>query len=167
MEAAEQSKSALKKAEKQARLAKKAAKAAKQTNVVGGKKADEIEELPQVSKENFPQYQEVVLKAEISGRVLHRDFGLHIWNVLRKSCHAHLEEMGVDETNFRKFLSSRSHIEEMGVDETNFPIRSEAQKDHVAFRNLRPRACLGHQGVEDAHTNHVASEALTDPSSAK
>ncbi|KAF4444678.1 proline--tRNA ligase [Fusarium acutatum] len=125
--AAEQSKSALKKAEKQARLAaEKAAKAAKQTNlpVVGGKKADEIIGITVSKAENFPQwYQEVVLKAEmveyyteISGFFVLRPLAMHIWNEIRKWFQAHIEEMGVDETNFPMFLSSKS---------------LEKEKDHV------------------------------------
>ena len=117
--AAEQSKSALKKAEKQARLAaEKAAKAAKQSNlpVVGGKKADEIIGITVSKAENFPQwYQEVVLKAEmveyyteISGFFVLRPLAMHIWNEIRKWFQAHIEEMGVDEANTPMFLSSKS-----------------------------------------------------------
>jgi prolyl-tRNA synthetase len=125
--AAEQSKSALKKAEKQARFAaEKAAKAAKQTNlpVVGGKKADEIIGITVSKADNFPQwYQEVVLKAEmveyyteISGFFVLRPLSMHIWNEIRKWFQAHIEEMGVDEANFPMFLSSKS---------------LEKEKDHV------------------------------------
>ncbi|KAF4460074.1 prolyl-tRNA synthetase [Fusarium albosuccineum] len=129
--APEQSKSALKKAEKQARMAaEKAAKAAKnaakQTNlpVVGGKKTDDIIGITVSKSENFPQwYQEVVLKAEmveyyteISGFFVLRPLAMHIWNEIRKWFQAHIEEMGVDETNFPMFLSSKS---------------LEKEKDHV------------------------------------
>lgn len=65
----EQSKSALKKAEKAAKMAvAKAEKAAKQASlpVVGGKKTDDIIGITVKKDENFSQwYQEVVLKAEL------------------------------------------------------------------------------------------------------
>lgn len=65
----EQSKSALKKAEKQAKMAaEKAAKAAKQaTLAVGqGKKTDDIIGMTTKKEDDFPAwYQEVVLKAEM------------------------------------------------------------------------------------------------------
>lgn len=125
--AAEPSKSALKKAEKQARLAaEKAAKAAKQTNlpVVGGKKADDIIGITVKKTENFPQwYQEVVLKAEmveyyqeISGFFVLRPSAMHVWNEIRKWFQGHIEEMGVEEASFPMFLSSKS---------------LEKEKDHV------------------------------------
>lgn len=128
---AEQSKSALKKAEKQAKMAaEKAAKAAKnaakQTNlpVVGGKKADDIIGITVTKAENFPQwYQEVVLKAEmveyyqeISGFFVLRPLSMHIWNTIRKYFQERIEPLGVDETSFPIFLSSKS---------------LEKEKDHV------------------------------------
>jgi prolyl-tRNA synthetase len=123
----EQSKSALKKAEKAAKhAADKAAKAAKQASipVVGGKKADEIIGITVKKAENFPQwYQEVVLKAEmveyyseISGFFVLRPLAMHIWSTIRKWFQGHIEEMGVDEANFPMFLSSKS---------------LEKEKDHV------------------------------------
>lgn len=124
---AEPSKSALKKAEKQARLAaEKAAKAAKQASlpVVGGKKTDDIIGITVSKAENFPQwYQEVVLKAEmveyyqeISGFFILRPISMHIWNEIRKWFQANIEAMGVEETNFPMFLSAKS---------------LEKEKDHV------------------------------------
>lgn len=124
---AEPSKSALKKAEKQARLAaEKAAKAAKQATlpVVGGKKTDDIIGITVSKAENFPQwYQEVVLKAEmveyyqeISGFFILRPISMHIWNEIRKWFQANIEAMGVEETNFPMFLSAKS---------------LEKEKDHV------------------------------------
>jgi prolyl-tRNA synthetase len=90
----EPSKSALKKAEKQARLAaEKASKATKQATlpVVGGKKTDDIIGITASKAENFPQwYQEVVLKAElieyyseISGFFILRPPAMYIWNTIR------------------------------------------------------------------------------------
>lgn len=124
---AEPSKSALKKAEKQARFAaEKAAKAAKQASlpVVGGKKTDDIIGITVSKAENFPQwYQEVVLKAEmveyyqeISGFFILRPISMHIWNEIRKWFQANIEAMGVEETNFPMFLSAKS---------------LEKEKDHV------------------------------------
>lgn len=123
----EQSKSALKKAEKQAKMAaEKAAKATKQANVavVGGKKQDEIIGITVSKQENFPEwYQEVVLKAEmveyyqeISGFFVLRPLSMHIWSTIRKWFQGHIEEMGVEETSFPIFLSSKS---------------LEKEKDHV------------------------------------
>lgn len=125
--AAEPSKSALKKAEKQAKLAAdKAAKAAKKTAlpVVGGKKTDDIIGITVSKAENFPAwYQEVVLKAdmveyytEISGFFVLRPPAMHIWGEIRKWFTARIEEMGVDEASFPMFLSSKS---------------LEREKDHV------------------------------------
>ena len=123
----ETSKSALKKAEKQAKFAAaKAEKAAKQAAipVVGGKKADEIIGITVKKTENFAQwYQEVVLKAEmieyyneISGFFIMRPATMYIWNVIRKWFQERIEAMGVDETNFPMFLSQKS---------------LEREKDHV------------------------------------
>lgn len=117
--AQEPSKSALKKAEKAAKMAaQKAEKAAKQTSVavVGGKKADDLIGITVSKAENFPQwYQEVVLKAElieyyteISGFFIMRPATMHIWNTIRKWFQERIEELGVEETNFPMFLSSKS-----------------------------------------------------------
>ena len=124
---AEQSKSALKKAEKQAKMAAdKAAKAAKQANlaVVGGKKTDDIIGITVKKDENFPLwYQEVVLKAEmveyyqeISGFFVLRPTAMHIWGVIRKWFSERIETMGVEEASFPMFLSAKS---------------LEKEKDHV------------------------------------
>lgn len=115
----EQSKSALKKAEKAAQMAaKKAEKAAKQASlpVVGGKKTDDIIGITVKKSENFSQwYQEVVLKAElieyyteISGFFIMRPATMYIWNVIRKWFQEHIDELGVEETNFPMFLSQKS-----------------------------------------------------------
>lgn len=123
----EQSKSALKKAEKAAKMAAdKAAKAAKQAAlpVVGGKKAEEIMGITVSKAENFPAwYQEVVLKSEmveyyqeISGFFVLRPLSMHIWSTIRKWFQQHIEEMGVEETSFPIFLSAKS---------------LEKEKDHV------------------------------------
>ncbi|RFU76548.1 proline--trna ligase [Trichoderma arundinaceum] len=123
----EPSKSALKKAEKQAKMAaEKAAKAAKQAAlpVVGGKKTDDIIGITVTKAENFPAwYQEVVLKGEmveyyqeISGFFVLRPLSMHIWNVIRKWFQDRIELMGVEETSFPMFLSSKS---------------LEKEKDHV------------------------------------
>lgn len=126
-EGKEQSKSALKKAEKAAKMAAaKAEKAAKQTNlpVVGGKKTDDIIGITVSKSENFSQwYQEVVLKAElieyyteISGFFIMRPATMHIWNTIRKWFQERIEGLGVEETNFPMFLSQKS---------------LEKEKDHV------------------------------------
>jgi prolyl-tRNA synthetase len=123
----EQSKSALKKAEKAAKMAAdKAAKAAKQAAlpVVGGKKAEEIMGITVSKADNFPAwYQEVVLKSEmveyyqeISGFFVLRPLSMHIWSTIRKWFQQHIEEMGVEETSFPIFLSAKS---------------LEKEKDHV------------------------------------
>ncbi|EFQ32134.1 prolyl-tRNA synthetase [Colletotrichum graminicola] len=125
--APEQSKSALKKAEKQAKMAaEKAAKAAKQAAlpVVGGKKTDDILGITVKKNEDFSAwYQEVVLKAEmveyyneISGFFILRPASMYIWTVIRKWFSERIEDMGVDETSFPMFLSSKS---------------LEKEKDHV------------------------------------
>ncbi|KAJ9349774.1 hypothetical protein C8Q69DRAFT_108210 [Paecilomyces variotii] len=119
-EAQAQSKNALKKAEKQAKMAAaKAEKAAKTLPVVGAKKANDSKEIIgiTVSKaENFPLwYQELVLKAElveyyseISGFYILRPPAMYIWNAIRKFFQEKIEDMGIEETNFPMFLSSRS-----------------------------------------------------------
>jgi prolyl-tRNA synthetase len=125
--AVEISKSALKKAEKQAKqAAEKAAKATKQTALpmVGGKKMDDIIGITTSKSENFPQwYQEVVLKAEmieyyneISGFFILRPSSMYIWNVIRKWFQERIEALDVDEASFPMFLSSKS---------------LEKEKDHV------------------------------------
>jgi len=126
----EQSKSALKKAEKAAKMAAdKAAKQARKASqaslpAVGGKKTDDIIGITVSKADNFPQwYQEVVLKAEmveyyqeISGFFVLRPLTMHIWSTIRKWFTNHIEEMGVEETSFPIFLSSKS---------------LEKEKDHV------------------------------------
>ncbi|KAI8634874.1 prolyl-tRNA synthetase [Xylariaceae sp. FL1651] len=121
-ETTEPSKSALKKAEKQAKMAAaKAEKAAKQAAlpVVGGKKGDDSKEVIGItaSKEtNFSQwYQELVIKAElveyyteISGFYILRPGAMYVWNVIRKWFQERIEAMGVEETSFPMFLSSKS-----------------------------------------------------------
>ncbi|KAF5497027.1 putative proline--tRNA ligase [Colletotrichum siamense] len=126
--APEQSKSALKKAEKQAKMAaEKAAKAAKQAAlpVIGGKKkTDDIIGITVKKNEDFSMwYQEVVLKAEmveyyneIAGFFILRPASMYIWGVIRKWFSERIEAMGVDETSFPIFLSSKS---------------LEKEKDHV------------------------------------
>jgi chemotaxis protein histidine kinase CheA len=121
------SKSAQKKAEKEAKkAAEKAAKAAKlAANPAGpGKKQDDTIGLTVKKAENFSQwYQEVVLKSEmieyyteISGFFVMRPATMYIWNVIRRWFTEQIELIGVDETNFPMFLSSKS---------------LEKEKDHV------------------------------------
>ncbi|EGY14108.1 hypothetical protein VD0002_g1305 [Verticillium dahliae] len=121
------SKSALKKAEKQAKMAAdKAAKAAKQASlpVVGGKKTDDIIGITVSKNEDFSAwYQEVVLKAEmveyyneIAGFFILRPASMYIWSAIRKWFSDKIELMGVEETSFPIFLSSKS---------------LEKEKDHV------------------------------------
>ncbi|KAF6805123.1 prolyl-trna synthetase, partial [Colletotrichum sojae] len=122
----EQSKSALKKAEKQAKMAAdKAAKAAKQAALPArSKKTDDIIGITIKKNEDFSMwYQEVVLKAEmveyyneIAGFFILRPASMYIWNVIRKWFSERIEAMGVDETSFPIFLSSKS---------------LEKEKDHV------------------------------------
>ncbi|KAI0550239.1 prolyl-tRNA synthetase [Xylaria curta] len=114
-EAAQTSKSALKKA---AKMAGKAEKAAKQIPVVGGKKDDSKEIIGMTaSKEtNFSQwYQELVVKGEmveyyneISGFYILRPAAMYTWNVIRKWFQEKIEDIGVEETSFPMFLSSKS-----------------------------------------------------------
>jgi prolyl-tRNA synthetase len=121
---AEPSKSALKKADKMAKLA--AAKSRKQSVVaaVGGKKAEDIMGMTVSKTENFSAwYQEVVLKAEmieyyneISGFFILRPASMFIWNVIRKWFQERIEAMDVEEASFPMFLSSKS---------------LEKEKDHV------------------------------------
>ncbi|CAG8957825.1 hypothetical protein HYFRA_00000165 [Hymenoscyphus fraxineus] len=121
------SKSALKKAEKQAKMAAdKLAKASKQAAlpVVGGKKVDDIIGITVSKSDNFSAwYQEVVLKAEmieyyneISGFFILRPSSMYIWNTIRKWFQERIEAMDVEEASFPMFLSSKS---------------LEKEKDHV------------------------------------
>ncbi|KAB8297804.1 hypothetical protein EYC80_001602 [Monilinia laxa] len=121
------SKSALKKAAKEAKMAAdKAAKAAKQAAlpVVGGKKTDDIIGITVKKSEDFSQwYQEVVLKAEmieyyneISGFFILRPQSMFIWNQIRNWFQAQIETLDVEEASFPMFLSSKS---------------LEKEKDHV------------------------------------
>ncbi|KAK9771250.1 putative proline--tRNA ligase [Seiridium cardinale] len=120
------SKSAQKKAEKEAKkAAEKAAKAAKQAAApVAAKKQEDTLGLTVTKTENFSQwYQEVVLKSEmieyyteIAGFFVMRPATMYIWNQIRKWFTERIEAMGVDETNFPMFLSSKS---------------LEKEKDHV------------------------------------
>lgn len=116
----EPSKSALKKAEKQARLAAdKATKAAKNALAVGGgKKADDKETIGMTASKvnDFPLwYQEVVLKSEmieyyteISGFFILRPTSMYIWNVIRKWFQEKIETLDVEEASFPMFLSKTS-----------------------------------------------------------
>lgn len=121
------SKSALKKAAKEAKMAAdKAAKAAKNAAlpVVGGKKTDDIIGITVKKSEDFSQwYQEVVLKAEmieyyneISGFFILRPQSMFIWNQIRNWFQAKIETLDVEEASFPMFLSSKS---------------LEKEKDHV------------------------------------
>ncbi|KAI8952027.1 proline-tRNA ligase-like protein [Xylaria longipes] len=122
-EVAQTSKSALKKA---AKMAGKAEKASKQIPVVGGKKDDSKEIIGMTaSKEtNFSLwYQELVVKgemveyySEISGFYILRPAAMYTWNMIRKWFQERIEAMGVEETSFPMFLSSKS---------------LEKEKDHV------------------------------------
>jgi prolyl-tRNA synthetase len=115
----EPSKSALKKAEKQAKMAAdKATKAAKAAilPVVGGKKADDIIGITTNKSEDFSAwYQEVVLKAEmieyyneISGFFILRPRSMYIWDVIRKWFTEKIEGLDVEEVSFPLFLSKTS-----------------------------------------------------------
>lgn len=129
---AEPSKSAQKKAEKQAKLA--AEKLRKQSVVTdnrkgsvvstGGKKVEDIMGMTVAKTENFSAwYQEVVLKGEmieyyneISGFFILRPASMFIWNTIRKWFQERIEAMDVEEASFPMFLSSKS---------------LEKEKDHV------------------------------------
>ncbi|RKF72150.1 putative proline--tRNA ligase [Golovinomyces cichoracearum] len=110
------SKSALKKAQKQAKIA--SAKAAKQAPiaVIGTKKQDDIIGMTYSKAENFSAwYQEVVLKAEmieyyveISGFFVLRPSSMYIWNTIRKWFQERIEALDVEEVSFPMFLSKRS-----------------------------------------------------------
>jgi prolyl-tRNA synthetase len=124
-ETAETSKSALKKAEKQAKMAAdKAAKAKTVLPVGGGKKTDDIIGITSSKEADFSSwYQEVVLKAEmieyyneISGFFILRPRSMFIWDVIRKWFTAKIESLDVEEVSFPMFLSKTS---------------LEREKDHV------------------------------------
>jgi prolyl-tRNA synthetase len=125
-DAAETSKSALKKAEKQAKMAAdKAAKAAKTVLPVGGgKKTDDIIGITSSKETDFSSwYQEVVLKSEmieyyneISGFFILRPRSMFIWDVIRKWFTTRIESLDVEEVSFPMFLSKTS---------------LEREKDHV------------------------------------
>jgi prolyl-tRNA synthetase len=124
-ETAETSKSALKKAEKQAKMAAdKAAKAKTALPVGGGKKTDDIIGITSSKEADFSSwYQEVVLKAEmieyyneISGFFILRPRSMFIWDVIRKWFTAKIESLDVEEVSFPMFLSKTS---------------LEREKDHV------------------------------------
>ncbi|KAK0726395.1 hypothetical protein B0T21DRAFT_33538 [Apiosordaria backusii] len=113
----EQSKSALKKAEKAAKMAaQKAEKAAKQAALPIQSKKDDIIGITVKKGENFSAwYQEVVQKAEmveyyteISGFFVMRPATMYIWNTIRKWFNDRIEAAGVEECNFPMFLSSTS-----------------------------------------------------------
>ncbi|KAJ2990866.1 hypothetical protein NUW58_g2748 [Xylaria curta] len=122
-EAAAPSKSSLKKA---AKMAGKAEKKEKQVPVVGGKKDDskEIIGITASKDSNFSLwYQELVVKGEmveyyneISGFYILRPAAMYTWNIIRKWFQERIEAMGVEETSFPMFLSSKS---------------LEKEKDHV------------------------------------
>jgi prolyl-tRNA synthetase len=154
-EVKEQSKSALKKAEKQAKMAAdKAAKAAKQANlpVGGGKKQDEIIGITESKTENFSAwYQEVVLKGEmveyyqeISGFFVLRPLSMHIWSTIRKWFQERIEDMGVEETSFPIFLSSKSlekekdHVEGFAP-ELAWVTKALVDTNHPQLLNQNPR----------------------------
>jgi prolyl-tRNA synthetase len=116
--APEVSKSALKKAEKQAKMAAdKAAKAAKQSLVVGqGKKTDDIIGITTSKENDFASwYQEVVLKSEmieyyqeIAGFFILRPRSMFIWNVIKKWFTEEIEKLEVEEASFPMFLSQKA-----------------------------------------------------------
>lgn len=113
------SKSALKKAAKEAKMAAdKAAKAQKKSTVVlaPGKKTEDIIGITVKKQEDFSEwYTEVVLKSEmieyyneISGFFILRPRSMYIWGVIRKWFTDKIEAMGVDEVSFPMFLSKTS-----------------------------------------------------------
>jgi len=116
--APEVSKSALKKAEKQAKMAAdKAAKATKKALPIGqGKKADDILGMTVSKEEDFSSwYQEVVLKSEmieyyqeIAGFFVLRPRSMFIWNVIKKWFTEEIEKLDVEEASFPMFLSQRA-----------------------------------------------------------
>ncbi|KAI2642623.1 proline-tRNA ligase-like protein [Xylaria nigripes] len=144
-DATQPSKSALKKA---AKMAGKAEKEKKQVPVVGGKKDDSKELIGMTaSKEtNFSQwYQELVVKGEmveyyneISGFYILRPTAMYTWNIIRKWFQERIEAMGVEETSFPMFLSSKSLEKEKYEIPTSVPllgsaksINLDAVEDHV------------------------------------
>lgn len=114
----EQSKSAIKKAEKQAKMAaEKAAKAAKTTlPVAGGKKTDDIIGITLSKEKDFSGwYQEVVLKSEmieyyneISGFFILRPRSMFVWGVIKDWFDAKIKAMDVEDVSFPMFLSKSS-----------------------------------------------------------
>ncbi|KAI0392582.1 proline-tRNA ligase-like protein [Xylariaceae sp. FL0594] len=100
-----------------AQPAKGAQKGGKQIPVVGGKKDDSKDIIGiTVSKDtHFSQwYQELVLKGEmveyyeISGFYILRPAAMFTWNCIRKWFQERIEAMGVEETSFPMFLSTKS-----------------------------------------------------------
>jgi prolyl-tRNA synthetase len=111
----ELSKSAIKKAEKQAKMAAdKAAKAAKATlPVVGGKKTDDIIGITMSKEKDFSGwYQEVVLKSEmieyyneISGFFILRPRSMFVWGVIKDWFDAKIKAMDVEDEGFAPELA--------------------------------------------------------------
>ncbi|GKT93407.1 prolyl-tRNA synthetase [Colletotrichum tofieldiae] len=136
--------------------AEKAAKAAKQASlpVVGGKKSEDIMGITVKKNEDFSAwYQEIVLKAEmveyyneISGFFILRPASMYIWTVIRKWFSERIEAMGVDETSFPMFLSSKS---------------LEKEKDHV--EGFAPSLPGGDKDLEVPVAVRPTSEAVMYP----
>ncbi|KAI0200512.1 prolyl-tRNA synthetase [Astrocystis sublimbata] len=115
-DAVQTSKSALKKAAKMAGKAEKAA--SKELPVVGGKKdsGKEIIGITAAKETDFSQwYQELVVKGEMVeyySEVRECDTrtpsAMYTWNTIRKWFQEKIEAMGVEETSFPMFLSSKS-----------------------------------------------------------
>lgn len=61
---------------------------------------------------------------QISGFFIMRPASMYIWNVIRKWFQERIEDMGVEETSFPMFLSSKSLEKEKG--ETHSPVRFKA-----------------------------------------
>lgn len=57
---------------------------------------------------------------QISGFFIMRPASMYIWNVIRKWFQERIEDMGVEETSFPMFLSSKSLEKEKG--KTHFPV---------------------------------------------
>lgn len=115
--APEVSKSALKKAEKQAKMAaEKAAKAAKAAAQQSNKKTDDIIGITTTKEDDFSSwYQEVVLKSEmieyyqeIAGFFILRPRSMFIWNVIKKWFTEEIEKLEVEEASFPLFLSQKA-----------------------------------------------------------
>lgn len=143
---AEQSKSALKKAEKQAKMAAdKAAKAAKQVLPIGqAKKADDIIGITVSKEKDFSDwYQEVVLKSEmieyyneISGFFILRPRSMYIWQVIREWFTKRIEAMDVDEVSFPMFLSKTSLDKEKDHVEGFAPELAWVTKAYVQYQKV-------------------------------